>query len=169
MQLNLPWILSRKRLIIAAIADGILFAILYYLLYEWRFGAWPILSPRLLALLAFWALSSYVIGRYSSGASRDQLITVLQLILRQIKGTLLTLAIIVLLVFCYYLIFIDSLAGKEPISSLVICLATIGLISSFFQLIFQLIVNSRHRGGVSRWLYGGSSHGYDQLKLMLKY
>ena len=33
-------------------------------------GAWPIPSPRLLALLAFWALSSYVIGRYVSGAQR---------------------------------------------------------------------------------------------------
>ena len=32
MQLNLPWIRSRKRLIVAVIADGILFAFLYYFL-----------------------------------------------------------------------------------------------------------------------------------------
>ena len=71
MQLNLPWILSRKRLIAAVIADGVLFAFLYYLLYAWRFGVWPAVSPRLVLLLVVWSLTSYVIGRYVSGYRRD--------------------------------------------------------------------------------------------------
>ena len=71
MQLNLPWILSRKRLIAAVIADGVLFGFLYYALYECRFDVWPTVSPRLaLLLLAIWCLTSYVIGRYVSGAER---------------------------------------------------------------------------------------------------
>ena len=69
MQLSLPWILSRKRLIAALIADGILFAFLYYALYGWRFGVWPGPSPRLALLLSIWCLTSYV-GRYVSGAER---------------------------------------------------------------------------------------------------
>ena len=40
MQFSFPWILSRKRLIVAVIADAILFALLYHSLYEWRFGVW---------------------------------------------------------------------------------------------------------------------------------
>ena len=68
MQLNLPWILSRRRLIIAVIADGILFAFVYYGLYGWRFGVWPSLSTRLAVLLAIWSLTSYIMGRYVSGA-----------------------------------------------------------------------------------------------------
>ena len=70
MQLSLPWILSRKRLVAAAIADGALFAFLYYALYGWRFGVWPGFSSRLAVLLAIWLLTSYVIGRYVSGAER---------------------------------------------------------------------------------------------------
>ena len=70
MQLSLPWIQSRKRLIAAVIADGMLFAFLYYVLYGWRFGVWPGPSPRLAVLLAIWSLTSYVIGRYVSGADR---------------------------------------------------------------------------------------------------
>ena len=70
MQLTLPWIRSRKRLILAAIADGILFSVLYYALYGWRFGVWPGLSLRLGILLALWSLTSYVVGRYVSGAER---------------------------------------------------------------------------------------------------
>ena len=70
MKLSLPWILSRKRLIAAVIADGVLFSFLYYVLYEWRFGIWPAVSPRLALLLAVWSLTSYVIGRYVSGDRR---------------------------------------------------------------------------------------------------
>ena len=68
MQLRFPWILSRKRLIAAVIADGILFVFLYLCLYEWRFGLWPGVSPRLVVLLSVWSLISYVAGRYVSGA-----------------------------------------------------------------------------------------------------
>ena len=69
MQLRFPWILSRKRLVAASAADGLLFALLYFVLYELRFGVWPGLSLRIAALLVIWSLSSYVIGRYSGRAS----------------------------------------------------------------------------------------------------
>ena len=97
MQLSLPWILSRKRLIAALIADGILFAFLYYALYGWRFGVWPGPSPRLALLLAIWCLTSYVIGRYVSGAERGSESDAWHFVGKQLIGTgivlLLTLGI----------------------------------------------------------------------------
>ena len=87
MQLSLPWILSRKRLIAAAIADGVLFAFLYYILYGWRFGVWPAVSPRLALLLAVWSLTSYVIGRYISGDRRVSEAETWDFVGKQLIGT----------------------------------------------------------------------------------
>ena len=58
-------ILSRKRLLAALAADGALFGLLYFALYELRFGIWPGFSVRIAVLLVIWSLSSYIIGRYS--------------------------------------------------------------------------------------------------------
>ena len=71
MQFRFPWVLSRKRLIAAVLADATLFTIFYYGLYECRFGVWPPVSPRLAVLLSVWSLSSYVVGRYASGARNN--------------------------------------------------------------------------------------------------
>ena len=49
-------------------ADGILFVFLYLCLYEWRFGLWPGVSPRLVIAFVSLVLISYVAGRYVSGA-----------------------------------------------------------------------------------------------------
>ena len=100
MQLNLPWILSRKRLITAVIADGVLFGFLYYALYECRFDVWPTVSPRLALLLAIWSLASYVFGRYVSGDRRGSVCETWSFAGKQLIGTgavlLLTLGIILL-------------------------------------------------------------------------
>ena len=56
MQISIPWILSRKRLLAAVIADGVLFGFLYYALYGWRFGFWPLFA-RLAVLLTIWSLA----------------------------------------------------------------------------------------------------------------
>ena len=87
MQLSLPWILSRKRLIAALIADGSLFVFLYYVLYGWRFGVWPAVSPRLALLLAVWSLTSYVIGRYVSGDRRASESETWDFVGKQLTGT----------------------------------------------------------------------------------
>ena len=76
----------------AVIADGILFAFLYHLLYEWRFGVWPALSPRLALLLLIWSLSSYIIGRY---ASRTEKVLVVKI------GIWLLSSLLVHPVFCF--------------------------------------------------------------------
>ena len=87
MQLRLPWILSRKRMVAALVADGALFALLYFLLYELRFGVWPSLSLRIAALLVIWSLGSYVIGRYSGRANSGHQLHTLNLVGRQLIAT----------------------------------------------------------------------------------
>ena len=87
MQFKLPWILSRKRLITAAVSDGTLFAFLYYSLFNFRFGVWPSPSPRLAVLLAIWTLISYVIGRYSDWVESTQNRDAWTLVCRQLIYT----------------------------------------------------------------------------------
>ena len=60
MQISLPWILSRKRLIAAIIADGIVFVFLYYAHYGWRFGV-CICFAQINSFLAIWSLASYIL------------------------------------------------------------------------------------------------------------
>ena len=136
MQLSLPWILSRKRLITAVIADGVLFGYLYYALYECRFDVWPTVSPRLALLLAIWSLASYVFGRYVSGDRRGSVCETWSFAGKQLIGTgavlLLTLGIILLYIWLFnqnpvqssfrsFLIpFLGSLAVLSPVVQITI-------------------------------------------------
>ena len=87
MQLRTPWILSRKRLLVALVADGALFALLYFAFYELRFGVWPGLSLRIAVLLVIWSLSSYIIGRYSGPASSGHGLHAFNQVGRQLVAT----------------------------------------------------------------------------------
>ena len=64
MQIRLPWILSRRRLLFAIVVDSVLFALLYNSMYIQKFRNLAQWNFLLLGLLSFWILSSYVIGRY---------------------------------------------------------------------------------------------------------
>ena len=169
MQFSFPWILSRKRLIVAVIADGILFALLYYLLYEWRFGVWPALSPRLALLLLIWALSSYIIGRYASGSERGFGINAWALVGKQLIGTstvlLLTLGITLLHVWLF---------SKNPVqasfrSFLIPFLGALAVLSPFVQLIIRRLSAIKGQDRNLTWSYVGSDRGFCQLKEMLKW
>ena len=74
MQLRLPWILSRRRLLAAVTLDSAIFVALYNALFLQRFGRWPDGSILLPVLWAMWVLSSYVVGRYQGvdGVARLQ-------------------------------------------------------------------------------------------------
>jgi len=68
MFLRLPWLLSRKKLLAAALIDCFLFSIFYLAAFGLRFGSMPGFSLPLGCLVSFWLLSSYVIGRYHVAA-----------------------------------------------------------------------------------------------------
>jgi len=62
--LGLPWLNSRRRLLVALLVDSVLFALLYTAFFLGRFGVWPGWNLPLGGLLGFWLIGSYVIGRY---------------------------------------------------------------------------------------------------------
>ena len=169
MQLTLPWIRSRKRLILAAIADGILFSVLYYALYGWRFGVWPGLSLRLGILLALWSLTSYVVGRYVSGAERGSDSNTLDVIAKQLIGTgavlLLTLSITLLNLWLF-----SQNPFQSPFRSFLITfLGSLAISSPLLQLAICRLSAIRDRDGNSTWTYVGSDLGFQQLQEMLKW
>ena len=149
MQLNLPWILSRRRLIIAVIADGILFAFVYYGLYGWRFGVWPSLSTRLAVLLAIWSLTSYIMGRYVSGAERDSKNDAWDFFGRQLIGTgtvlFLTLSITLLHIWLFNQNPVRDLFG----SFLIPFLGSLSILSPFVQLAISRLSAIRDRDRAS--------------------
>ena len=166
MQLSLPWILSRKRLIAAVIADAILFVFLYYALYGWRFGVWPGLSPTLVLLLAIWSLTSYIIGRYVSGAERGSKSVTWDSVGKQLIGTgtvlLLTLGITLLHIWLF---------NRNPVqasfrSFLIPFLGSLAVLSPFVQLTICRLSAIRDN---STWTYVGTDLGFQRLQVMLKW
>ena len=64
MLIRLPWLISRRRLIAAVLIDTALFAVLYPVCFQLRYGSWPEASTPLAVLMLFWLVTSYVHGRY---------------------------------------------------------------------------------------------------------
>jgi exopolysaccharide biosynthesis polyprenyl glycosylphosphotransferase len=62
--LRLPWLNSRRRLLVALAMESLLFALFYLAFFLRRFGVWPGMNLPLGGLLGFWLIASYVIGRY---------------------------------------------------------------------------------------------------------
>ena len=63
MKKNIPWIISRRSVLIAAIVDFLICTFLYNFIYQYEFEA----SPNQLVtntLAFFWIIVSYILGRY---------------------------------------------------------------------------------------------------------
>ena len=168
MQLSLPWILSRRRLIIAAITDAILFTFLYYTLYVWRFGVWPGFSPRLALLLVIWSLSSYVIGRYGNGAEKRPCLG-WSLTGKQLIGTgivlLLTLGVTLIHIWLF-----NQNPGQATFRSFLIpFLGSLAFSSPFAQLIICRLLVIWDQDGRSIWAYVGSDSGLKTIQALTKW
>ena len=72
MQLRLPWLISRRRLLIAIFVDCLLFSLGYWLVFRARFGVWPEFYLPILLLLGVWIVASYVLGRYYDANDRGR-------------------------------------------------------------------------------------------------
>jgi exopolysaccharide biosynthesis polyprenyl glycosylphosphotransferase len=62
--LRLPWLISRRRLLIAILVDCLFFGLGFGLIFQARFGIWPDFYLPVALLLGVWIVSSYVLGRY---------------------------------------------------------------------------------------------------------
>ena len=152
MQFRLPWIQSRKRLLIAALIDGIIFVSLYYVLFQAQFDRFPGFSLRLAVLLALWMLSSYIFGRFTSGSVKYRL-SVRRSLLNQITST--GLAITVTLV----IITLDLwLFNRQPIettfrSFLVPFLFLLAILSFSFRFSIDRIFANKEPAENQTWYF----------------
>ena len=169
MQLRLPWIFTRRRLIIAVIVDAMLFAFLYYALYVRLFGVWPALSPRLALLLAAWSLTSYVVGRYVSGDQRGLEFSAWEFVVKQLIGTCAVLFLTLCITVVHVWLFKQSQVQYSFRSFLIPLLGLLAILSSFLQLTICRLSAIWDGDSSSTWTYVGSELGFQQLQAMSKW
>ena len=83
MLIRLPWLFTRRRLLVALLLDFSLFALLFTGWFQLRFGSWPSFSLPLTWLLEFWLLCSYVLGRYYDQEEQTSAVALKQLVRTQ--------------------------------------------------------------------------------------
>ena len=163
MQFRMPWIVSRRRLIVAVLFDCALFFILYYVLFLQRFGRFPDTSIFLPLLWSIWLFSSYVLGRYQCSVTVGGNFTGL-LILQVIGRTILVVGLAgTLPTFGYF----KAMFIIFP-KFLVPYLVSLG----FFGLLFQVLLGkflSIRRVGTDHWLFLGTPKAYDRFMYHLKW
>ena len=168
MQVRLPWVLSRKRLITAVVLEGTLFVGLYYNLFQWRFDRWPGFSFRLTVLFTIWMLCSYVAGRFTSGDSKLQFGPELSLV-KQITSTALVLAVTLVITFLSVWIFNRYSVEVTSRSFLIPFLGIFAVSSSIVQFLLDRFV-SRQESTVSQtWFFVGSTFLFDKLQLSIRW
>jgi len=159
MLLRLPWLLSRKRLLGAVVIDICLFSPLYMAAFLYRFDSWPGLSFPVGALVTFWLLSSYVIGRYdvvATGHGRQLLSIALR------TGVTLLLSLGVYL--AYFWVTATALGASDSRSFLVPLLITFAFLSSICQsLLTQVILANTQQS--QNWLFLGMPDTLDMLRM----
>ena len=168
MQLRLPWILSRKRLVISALADATLFALVYYVLHQDQFVESPSFSLWLALLFIIWSLGSYVFGRYANGTGIKYDRPIRKLFTKQLTGTvvvfLLTLGVTLL---CTWLFSDNSVQALHQIFFISFLGIFTGL-SALVQLALRLLMTLRGFNRDLIWLYIGSDSGLKKLREMSK-
>jgi exopolysaccharide biosynthesis polyprenyl glycosylphosphotransferase len=161
--IRLPWLLTRRRLLVALLIDCSLFALLFIGWFQLRFGTWPAISVPLTWLLEFWLLCSYVLGRYYDHEERPS-----SMAIKQLVRTLLTL----LLSTAAYLAYLWILAiGAEPTDArgfLLPFLLALALSSGLVQLALNNYV--RHWfADLDRWEVVGSEAFRGRLERELQW
>lgn len=168
MQIRLPWILSRKRLVAAAVLDGVLFAALYYVLFQSRFCRWPGFSPRLAILLGIWMLSSYVLGRYINGDVKRRFDAGFSLI-RQITSTTLALAFMLIITILHLWLFNHNPVEATFRSFLLPFLGMLAVVSFSLQLLLGRLFAAKVLSKNCLWTFIGTANDFQQLLQSLQW
>ena len=69
MSWRAPWLRERIALVVLALWDFLVIAIVYSINYWWRTSTWPGLTQALAALIVVWLGGSYLLGRYTQNVS----------------------------------------------------------------------------------------------------
>jgi len=166
MQLRLPFLLSRKRLITAALLDGCLFTALYYGLFFWSFERWPGISLRIGALLVVWLAGSYVIGRYTVNEYKTRIRFGI-LVIQQSVSTFIMLLLTLGFVLLHFWLF-----NRDPVlatfrSFLIPFMGAVAILSPLTQLLLQKIIVGVNQ--IRVWNFVGTSEGFRELRSELEW
>lgn len=167
MELRLPWIMSRRRLLAAVILDSVLFVALYNGLFLQRFGRWPDGSIFLPVLWAMWVLSSYVLGCYQGVdgvRSPAASFTALQCVVK----TTLVVGFSLAGTLTYLWLFKTDAGDSQFRSFLIPYLGFLGLLS----LVTQNLLGSWVRNRViekEQWYFLGNYEAFQRLHYHLKW
>lgn len=166
MQLRLPWILSRRRLVAAVLLESILFVTLYNIFYLHSFGRWPNGSILLVVLWAAWVLSSYVLGRYE-GVNCIQGPTGVSIV-QSVVQTALVLSISLSGMLTYLWLFKSNGGNLVFRSILIPYLSLLGLVSLLLQTLLSTWVRTRPAEN-KQWKFLGNIKTYQRLSHHLKW
>lgn len=161
MLLRLPWLLSRKRLLIALLIDTALFAVLYLGWFRFNFESWPEFSLPLTWLLEFWLVGSYVLGRYHPSQEGS-----FALGISQVLRTLLMLVLSIGAYLIYHWLTATTLGAQDMRSFLLPFLGALCVTSA----VVQFGLASLLQGRVSRpeqWLVLGTDEVKAELRQQL--
>jgi lipopolysaccharide/colanic/teichoic acid biosynthesis glycosyltransferase len=163
MLIRLPWLFTRRRLLVALLVDCSLFALLFAGWFQLRFGSWPSFSMPLTWLLEFWLLCSYVSGRYYDQEERPSAMA-----LKQLVRTLLTLLLSTAVYLAYLWITAIGAAPTDARGFLLPFLLALALSSGLLQLGLNTLLRQRF-ADLESWLVVGSAGFRQRLESELQW
>jgi lipopolysaccharide/colanic/teichoic acid biosynthesis glycosyltransferase len=163
MLIRLPWLFTRRRLLVALLLDCSLFALLFAGWFQLRFGSWPSFSMPLTWLLEFWLLCSYVLGRYYDQEERPSAMA-----LKQLVRTLLTVLLCTAAYLGYLWITAIGAAPTDARGFLLPFLLALALSSGLVQLGLNTLLRQRF-ADLDSWLVVGSAGFRQRLESELQW
>ncbi len=167
MQLRFPWILSRRRLLVAVTLDSVMFLALYHGLYWHRFGLWPDRPIFLTILWSIWLLSSYVLGRYQ-GVDGLRTTSGSLFVLQGVVKITLVVAFSLAGTLTYFWLFRSDAGYSLFRSFLVPYLVFLSIVSDVIQTFLGAWVRKRQIDS-HKWCFVGSLKSYERLRYHLQW
>ena len=166
MKLNIPWIVSRRSVLIAAIIDYFICTFLYNFVYQSEFNADP--SKLVSNTFAFfWIIVSYVLGRYVK-TKKISFVTISKVFIKVILLLFLCNTIYLFINWGYPLLFFWTDVNffntdLKDISNFFIRVSIyIGLVSFLIQLNLG-IINQNIFDQKKEWIYYGTKEKYKSV------
>jgi exopolysaccharide biosynthesis polyprenyl glycosylphosphotransferase len=158
MLIRLPWLISRRRLLVAVLIDLGIFSVLQNICFPSRYDGWSLLSSPIPFLLLLWLVNSYVCGRYYEYGDSQANGT-----LKYIIGSLLVMAITMSLYLFYNWLSASALGQPDSREILLPFMFQQSLVSGFAQLGFKKFLEARPAPPTT-WLVVGDSNALNELQ-----
>ena len=163
---NIPWIISRRRKLIAIMVDSLISSSLYNFIFNSEFDTYP---NRVVttSFVIFWVIMSYILGRYSSVAQLS-FIYILKDLFKTFILIILCNLIYLSINWGYPLLFLWNSTSfynielRELSNFFIRITLYLASISFIFQYSFNLLTNNiiyQKKG----WIFYGSKEKFDQV------